>query len=278
METLSICVPAYNAERTLAATLQSILRTDDEFELVVLDNASTDKTRAIAESFDDPRIRVHANDDMLPIGANWNRAVRLSTGKLVKVVCADDVLLPGALTAQLKIMSDRSIALSSGRYQVIDAEDVIVESGLGICGLEGRREGRDLMRAIVRGGPMQFGPTAAAMFRRSHFDLVGGIRGDLIFPMDVDLFARVGAFGAFFGMPTVLAAWRTSPFNLCSRTSTVSKLSEMFRFHHRLAADYPQVVRQRDALAGDRRLARAAMERLRVRMATGVWHPSGGPR
>ncbi|WP_338758036.1 glycosyltransferase family 2 protein [Nocardia vulneris] len=271
MASLSVCVPAYNSARTLATTLRSVLDQDAEFELVVLDNASTDDTGAIARSFEDPRIRVLRNDAVLPIGDNWNTVIRASRGDLVKVVCADDVLRPGALSAQLAVMSaDPDIAISSSRFEVIDEDGALLETDLGLPGLLGRQTARALARAIVRRGPADFGPTAAAMFYRKHFDLVGGLRGDLVFPMDVDLFARVSSFGVFFGMAEILAAWRNSSFNLCSRTSTVSKLTDMYRFHHRIAGDYPNLVSRGDVLAGDTRLARAALYRLRVRTVATV--------
>lgn len=268
--TLSVCVPAYNAARTLETTLRSVLDQDAEFELLILDNASTDATGEIARSFDDPRIRVLRNDSVLPIGDNWNRAIRGSSGALVKVVCADDVLRPGALKAQLAVMDEGSVAISSSRFEVIDEDGAVLETGLGLPGLLGRQTPRTLARAIVRRGPADFGPTAAAMFRREHFDRVGGLRGDLVFPMDVDLFARVCAFGIFHGMPEILAAWRNSSFNLCSRTSTLSKLTDMYRFHHRLAGDHPELVTRGDVLAGDARLAGAALHRLRVRAVATV--------
>ncbi|MEV0293570.1 glycosyltransferase family 2 protein [Nocardia sp. NPDC050710] len=270
MTSLSVCVPAYNSARTLATTLRSVLAQDVDFELLVLDNASTDDTGEIAHSFDDRRIRILRNDTVLPIGANWNTAIRACTGTLVKVVCADDVLRPNALTTQLAVMADRSIAISSSRFEVIDEAGEVLESGLGLAGLEGRQTPRALAGTIVRRGPADFGPTAAAMFYREHFDRVGGLRGDLVFPMDVDLFARVASFGVFFGMTEILAAWRNSSFNLCSQTSTVSKLTDMYRFHHRLAGDYPDLVSRGDVLAGDTRLAKAALHRLRVRTVATV--------
>lgn len=271
MVSLSVCVPAYNSARTLATTLRSVLDQDVDFELVVLDNASTDDTDAIAHSFADPRIRLLHNDTVLPIGDNWNKAIRACSGELVKVVCADDVLRPGALAAQLAVMAeDPGIAISSSRFEVIDEDGAVLETGLGLPGLLGRQSARALARAIVRRGPADFGPTAAAMFYRKHFDSVGGLRGDLVFPMDVDLFARACSFGAFFGMTEILAAWRNSSFNLCSRTSTVSKLTDMYRFHHRIAGDYPDLVSRGDVLAGDTRLARAALYRLRVRTVATV--------
>ncbi|MET8651834.1 MULTISPECIES: glycosyltransferase family 2 protein [Nocardia] len=265
MVSLSVCVPAYQAGRTLEPTLRSILSQDADFELLVLDNASTDATGEIAASFDDPRLRVERNDSSLRIGDNWNRAIHLSTGDLVKVVCADDILLPGSLAAQLEVMRDRTFAISSSRFQVIDEGGELLETDLGLPGLDGVHTPRSLARTIVRRGPADFGPTAAAMFRREHFDKVGGLRGDLVFPMDVDLFARVGQFGLFYGLTEVAAAWRDSTFNLCSRTSTFSKLTELLRFHHRLARDCPRLLSPLDVAVGDLRLAREVLHRLRVR-------------
>jgi glycosyltransferase involved in cell wall biosynthesis len=273
---LSVCVPAYNSGRTLDATLRSILRQDVDFELVVLNNASSDDTNVIAKSFDDPRVRVFGNDEVLDIGDNWNKAIALSSGQLVKVVCADDVLMPGSLAAQLEVMADQDIAISSAKFDVIDEEGTAVETQLGLCGLAGFQTPRALMRAIIRRGPAAFGPTAAAMFRRKHFDRVGGIRGDLVFPMDVDLFGRVSIFGMFFGMAEIGAAWRNSTFNMCSRTSTLSKLSDMYRFHHRIAHDYPELITRSDVIAGDIRLLRSAFERLTVRTCSAVTHRAEG--
>ncbi|CCW13190.1 glycosyltransferase [Rhodococcus aetherivorans] len=262
---ISVCVPAYNAARTLDATMRSILDQDVDLDVLVLDNATEDGTADIAHSFDDARVRVARNDAVLSIGDNWNKAVSLCAGELVKIVCADDVLRPGSIEAQAKVMADPTISLTSARFDVIDEAGDIRESGLGIPGLEGLHTPRALIGTIVRRGPADFGPTAAAMFRREHFDGVGGFRGDLVFPMDVDLFARVSTFGMFFGMSERVAAWRDSTFNLCSRTSSFSKLTDMMRFHHRIAKDYPDLVSRGDVIAGDTRLARAAFERLSAR-------------
>ena len=262
---ISVCVPAYNAARTLDTTLRTVLDQDVDLDVVVLDNASKDDTGAIARSFDDKRITVFRNDSVLPIGDNWNKLVRLSTASLVKIVCADDVIMPGSLAAQVRILEDPTIAIVSGMFDVIDEAGATQESGLGLPGLVGRQDARSMMKTIVRRGPADFGPTAGATFRREHFDRLGGIRGDLVFPMDVDLFARVTEFGAFFGMTERVAAWRDSTFNLCSQSSSWSKLTEMLRFHHRLARDYPQFVSARDVAAGDLRLLRAGLGRVRVR-------------
>lgn len=264
-EPISICVPAYNSARTITDTLGSILEQDMDLEVVVLDNASDDGTGDIARSFRDPRVTVHRNDSLLPIGSNWNKAVGLTTGALVKIVCADDILAPGSVAAQAEILADPSIAIVSSRFDVIDEEGRVKETDLGLPGLCGRVQPRELMRTIVRLGPAAFGPTAAAMFRRADFDRVGGLRGDLVFPMDMDLFARVATSGCFFGMAERTASWRDSTFNLCATSSSLSKLTDMLYFHHRILSEYPQYVNWPTAAAGDLRLVRAGLERVWVR-------------
>jgi glycosyltransferase involved in cell wall biosynthesis len=262
---ISVCVPAFDAARTLEATLHSILDEDVDLDVVVLDNATTDGTAEIARSFDDPRLRVVRNDRVLDIGDNWNRAVAESIGELVKIVCADDLVRPGTLTRQAEMLKDPRIAITSAKFDVIGEAGEIRERGLGIPGLDGIRTAQEVFRTVVRRGPADFGPTAAAMFRRRDFERLGGFRGDLVFPMDIDLFARVTTFGSFFGMTECAAAWRDSTFNLCSRTSSLSKLTDMLRFQHRLAEEYPDLVSGRDVWSGDIRLARAALGRLAAR-------------
>ena len=262
---LSICIPALNAARTLEATLDSILSQEVDVEVVVLDNASTDATRAIAESFNDERLRVHSNDSVLDIGDNWNRAVDFSTRELIKVVCADDILMPGSLAAQIEVMTDPHIALSSSRFEVINEAGDTMETGLGLEGLLGMHTPEMLFRKVIREGPAEFGPTAAAIFRRTDFDRVGGFRNDYIFPMDVELFCHVAVSGYFYGIEDIHAAWRNSRFNLCSQTNSLSKLSDMYLSNKRLRDMYPDLVSRGDVAAGDFRLVGAGLQRLRSR-------------
>ncbi|QTI70578.1 glycosyltransferase family 2 protein [Gordonia polyisoprenivorans] len=269
---LSVCIPAHNAARTLQATLDSVLQNDAEFELVVVNNASSDATEEIARSVSDRRVVVHSTDEFLSIGHSWNRTVSLSTGSLVKVVCADDLIEPDALDRQSSVMADDSVTLAASRYDVIDEFGNLEESGLGLQGLEGHRDARAVFRTVVREGPAGFGPTASAIFRRELFDRVGGFRGDLVFPMDVDLFARIAAFGRFYGDPGALASWRNSRFNLCAQTTSQSKVAEMFHGNRRLRAEHPDLVSAADVLLGDLRLFNAGLTRVGARVARMVNH------
>ncbi|WP_330181332.1 glycosyltransferase [Nocardia sp. NBC_01503] len=270
MANLSVCVPVHDSGRTVGATLRSILEQDNDFQVIVLDNASTDDTVRVANSFHDARLRVVRNTAPLPIGENWNKAVSLATGRLVKVVCAGDILLPGSLAKQVAVMGDQGIAVCASKFQVVDADGRVEQTGLGLPNLLGQRDARTLLRTIVRRGPADFGPTATSMFRRMDFERVGGFRGDLALPMDVDLIARVSAFGLFYGMSETLVAWRDSRFNRYGGSTTAAKFAELLRFQHRLGREYPQLIGRPAVLGGDLRLVGAVLDRVRVRAAAAL--------
>jgi hypothetical protein len=153
----------------------------------------------------------------------------------------------------------------SSKYTVVDVDGHTLRDDCGLVGLEGARPAVDVVRAIVRGGPANFGPSAATLFKREHYDKVGGFRGDYLFPMDVDLFARVAVFGSFVGIEQEQASWRESEFNVTRLSSSFSKLYDLLRFHHRTRNENPGLVRYSDLAAADWRLCRTAFTRVRVR-------------
>jgi glycosyltransferase involved in cell wall biosynthesis len=93
---VSVCVPAYKAERFIAATIESVLaQTTEDWELVVVDDASPDGTYDVAARYaGDGRVRVARNATNLgPVG-NWNHVVAQARGRYVKLLCSDDLLYP----------------------------------------------------------------------------------------------------------------------------------------------------------------------------------------
>lgn len=92
---VSVCVPAFNAERFVEAALSSILaQTYRRLELIVVDDASTDGTPAILRRLTDPRLRVIRNQENLGAFATTVRAVATATGELIAIYHADDVYDP----------------------------------------------------------------------------------------------------------------------------------------------------------------------------------------
>lgn len=100
--TVTIGIPVFNGENFLAAALESVLaQTYGDFEMVICDNASTDRTREICKRFQeqDDRIRYYANDANLGAAANFNRVFELARGELFKWHAHDDFIAPRFLEA-----------------------------------------------------------------------------------------------------------------------------------------------------------------------------------
>ena len=95
---LSVGIPVYNGEKFLASSIESVLRQDfTDFELIISDNGSTDRTPEIAAAFAaaDPRVRFHRVESNQGGAWNFNRVFELSTAPLFKWQAHDDLCLPG---------------------------------------------------------------------------------------------------------------------------------------------------------------------------------------
>ena len=94
---ISVVIPLYNKEPIIEKTLKSVLSQDySDFEVVVVDDGSTDNSVAIVESIGDPRIRLIKQENGGPSKAR-NTGVKNAKGEWILFLDADDELLPGAL-------------------------------------------------------------------------------------------------------------------------------------------------------------------------------------
>jgi glycosyltransferase involved in cell wall biosynthesis len=236
---VSLCIPAYQAERYLRETLDSCLAQNyQDLEIVIVDNNSSDGTRDILETVKDERVRVIRNATTLPVVENWNLAVRMSRGEFVKIVCADDILEPDCVTAQSAILGGSpDVAVVSSRIDFIDAEGQLLRRGRGLGGIVGQHSGERVVRQLVRTGSYPVGPAVAVMFRRADFDRIGGFGGDLILTNDIDLWVRLLRYGDFFGVARTLGALRFTIGSLTSSMSMRSQLAQRSEFVRRLSAD-----------------------------------------
>ena len=101
-EKLSVCIPVYNGERTIAETLRCILSQSlSDFELLIVDNASADNTVSIVKSFSDPRIRLVVNERNIGCGMNLEVCKKRASGDILFFISADDLAQKDAL---LKVM------------------------------------------------------------------------------------------------------------------------------------------------------------------------------
>ncbi len=213
---VSVCIPVYRGERFLGETMRSVLeQTYDDFELVVLDNASPDATSRIARSFGDPRVQLAANTTTIPQPDNWRKAVELCRAPLIKLVCADDLLHPRCLEMQVSAMAaNPRLALVAARRNMIDENSRVLAPCRGLRGLVGERSGIAVARRVVRSGTNPIGEPGGVLFRRADYLAVGGWHPHRRWAMDLDLWVRLLQCGDFFGLPETLAAFRVGAHSL----------------------------------------------------------------
>ncbi|WP_435011860.1 glycosyltransferase family 2 protein (plasmid) [Tundrisphaera lichenicola] len=123
---VSIGLTVYNGEEFFELTLESFLaQTYRDFELIISDNASTDRTGEIARSYAerDVRIRYHRNAKNLGLAGNHNHVVALARGEYFKWAAADDVCRPDYLARCVEVLDrDPSVVLAYPKTQFIDSE------------------------------------------------------------------------------------------------------------------------------------------------------------
>ena len=100
-----ICIPTYNAEKTIRETLVSVVNQRySNLIILVVDNASTDGTLAVVETFSDPRISIHRNEVNVGGEGNFNRCIQLARGKYTAIYHADDVYEPQMVERQVAFL------------------------------------------------------------------------------------------------------------------------------------------------------------------------------
>lgn len=107
---ITIAIPAYNNEKTIQKTIDSCLAqdTDTNYELLIVDDASSDSTPEILAQYDDPKIRVVTLDERVPLIENHNVCFKNALGKYVLFCHADDALEDHAIETFAKKLKKRN--------------------------------------------------------------------------------------------------------------------------------------------------------------------------
>lgn len=241
MPLVSVVVPAYNAERTIGATLESVLRqTHREIDIIVVDDGSIDGTaRAVAAFGDTARLLRQSNAGH---AAARNAGVSVARGEFVAFLDADDVWLPDKLERQVAYLQahPEAGAVQCGARLVDDA----------LRTLEVRRcttRGDSLLDALQFKNLPSF--ASALLIRRSCFDRIGGFDASLVILDDWDLAIRAARYCRLASIADPLVLYRK---HSGSQSSVVDlHIEPGFRVLDRLFAepDLPPKLRQQRRLA-----------------------------
>jgi glycosyltransferase involved in cell wall biosynthesis len=249
---VSLCVPAYQAERHVRGTVESLLAQRYlDFEIVIVDNNCSDRTPEILKDFDDSRIRVIRNESTLPLVDNFNHAVQLCRGEFVKLVCADDILHPDCIARQSAVLERHpEVALVSVQTDFVDDDGALLRPARGLRGIIGRQPADRVVRQTVRSGTNPVGAPMAVMFRRDDFLHSGGFRDELLFLSDADLWLRLLHYGDFYGIPRTLASFRFGSTTVSARMAARSQLAQHKAFVRALSAQQQWGITRLDRVLG----------------------------
>lgn len=212
---LSVCLPVYNGEPYIEETIKSILnQTFREFELLIVDNASTDHTVEIIRKIQDARIRLIENEKNIGMVNNWNVCLKEASAEIVQFVCADDRLLSTCLEKKydMFVKNPDVVLVSGGSYVVNDAGRILVRR---------RKYRKNRVVSGVRFARASFrlknvyGEPTNVMFKKNVPD--GGFSLDCTYSPDWEMWLRISAKGNIAYVGEFLTAYRISGGNETSK-------------------------------------------------------------
>jgi glycosyltransferase involved in cell wall biosynthesis len=225
---VSIGVPIYNAERHIRQALDSLLAQDyDNFELIISDNASTDRTQEICQAYAkrDKRIQYYRNQANMGIGWNFNRVLELSSGEYFIWAAGDDYRDPRYIDSCLRAFgTSGDIVLVHSRIEAIDHETdeyILTDNGFSTIGLSRVEKFKHIARQNSRACCLIYG-----IFKSKALRKVMPFKKMLSF--DALLLAELSLHGEFVTSPETLMFERlggADPYRIkrfCNDPSNIS--------------------------------------------------------
>jgi len=225
---VSVFMAAYNAEEFIEGSINSILNQSfKDFELIIVNDGSTDQTVAIVEQIKDPRIKLVHNPKNIGLQATRNRLLDLATGKYIAILDSDDIASTDRLETQVSFLENHSnIALCGGHADVIDENHQFT----GIRYIQPCDE--TLETFMLFGNPFI---NSTVLFRTEVFLELKGYR-DYAPAEDFDLFVRIAANHKIANLDKTLVKYRIHQSNV-SKTENHLQLKNENRILENLRVD-----------------------------------------
>ena len=196
---VSFIIASHNYQQFIGTTLRSILeQTVQDFEIIVVDDASTDASVDVVRSFRDPRIHLHVNDRNIGIAPTYNKGVGLANGQYITWIDADDWIEPRKVEEQLGFF---------GRHRDLD----LVGSYSKFFDKDGKRHPLSDTLERFFNQPYDFNAietwigdhkmlSCSVLIERLVFDRIGRRDETMLTASDYEFWARAHARGCRFGM------------------------------------------------------------------------------
>jgi glycosyltransferase involved in cell wall biosynthesis len=212
MQRLSICVPTYNRAPMLGVALETIRsQSYDDFELVVVDNNSTDETEDLVRSIQDPRLRYVRNPENVGLIHNQNRCIEEASGEIVAIYHDHDFYHPDLVKRSMELLAEHpAVGVVCSAVHLVDMDDPDHVLATLIEPWGRVNSGRKMRRQLLREWSCRImAPTAMA--RKACFERVGGFIPEFGGGCDRELWLRIFRFWDFGYLNEPLARLRERP-------------------------------------------------------------------
>jgi glycosyltransferase involved in cell wall biosynthesis len=217
MPVFTILSPTFNHEKYIGECISSALaQTFTDWEMIILDDGSTDKTGEIAAKFarEDPRINYYGqeNQGIFRLAETNNKGLAMARGRYISILECDDRWEPEKLQRQFDILEARSeVVVCWGRAQALVAETLEIqtlspEAGVNNTKLWPNRPVGTILNALYLENMI---PAVTITLRRSALEAIGGFRQPAEFPTtDLPTLLDLALQGEFYFDDAILAQWR----------------------------------------------------------------------
>lgn len=209
---VSVIIPTYNRAQLLRKAILSVLeQTCKDFEIIIVDDASTDKTREVVKEFDDKRIRYIYHDKNQGGAAARNTGIKAAKGEYIAFLDSDDEWLPHKLKKQIKILEKyEDISVVYSNFVVIDGSDKFINLGFNQNQFPSGYIFRDVLLWKSACGYLQ-----TMLVRKDCFEEIGYFDPEFAMAHDRDMAVRLAKRYKMYGMSEPLA--RVRQHNLTQR-------------------------------------------------------------
>ena len=204
---VSVLLPVYNGEKTIRLAVKSILdQSYTDFELILLDDGSTDQTLSILRAIHEPRVRIISDGKNKGLAARLNEGVSLAKGTYIARMDADDLAFPERLKKQVAYLDEHpEIDLLGARALVF------ADNGPLIGLLPYRATHEELTSQSWRNIPL---PHPTWMGRKEWFKKYPYRSPEVMRSEDQEVLLRAAPDSTYACLPDILLAYRQFPFNL----------------------------------------------------------------
>jgi len=227
---VSIITPTYNHERYIEQCIKSVLsQTYTNWEQIIIDDGSNDKTADIISKYVDSRIHFirQAHKGIWKLNEIYNEALYLSQGDLIAILEGDDFWPSNKLEKQILAFEDPEVVLSWGIGVYVDEEGKIVgkSKAPGFKSLEGKKVFRKL---LIRNFVV---PTVTVMIRKNALLPKGFLQPSGVPYVDYPTWFELALKGKFCFINEVLGYWRLHPTQM-TRKLGVMRMGEIKIYCH----------------------------------------------